>query len=541
MTTKPRTRKFRLRRDKVADTPQAPQARSAPPQAASSGMAPDTATGAQRSSAAQASSAVSEIESIRQEGLTGRQLRMARRVAVKHGLSPASDLDAVRLLRQKGIDPFQRSNMLELVVPQGQGDAKAPEGQEVAQLGKMQLPQAYERQPEKLPSTELSPAQRREREISAMQRDLARRRRLRMALLMVRLAFFVFLPTAIVGSYYYTMATPMYATKSEFLIIQNEGSGGGGIGGLLAGTQFATSQDAIAVQGYLTSKDAMLRLDSDVGFRDHFQQDFIDPIQRISEDATNEEAFSTFQDMVKIGFDPTEGVIRMEVIAADPAVSEAFSRSLISYAEERVNDLSAQKRDDQMDDARIGFENAEAERRAAQERLVRLQLESSTLDPEAVIASLRAQINQVETLILEKELQLQALLDNTRPNQARVDGVQGDLRRLREQLDGLNERMTDASAGQNSLAQLTVNVQMAQADLATRDMMLQSALQQMEQARVEANKQVRYLTVSVNPVAPQEPTYPRAFENTILAFLVFAGIYLMISLTASILREQVSS
>ena len=52
---------------------------------------------------------------------------------------------------------------------------------------------------------------------------------------------------------------------------------------------------------------------------------------------------------------------------------------------------------------------------------------------------------------------------------------------------------------------------------------------------------MRYLTVSVRPVASQDPSYPRAFENTILAFLIFAGIYLMISLTASILREQVSS
>ncbi|MDG1520237.1 MAG: hypothetical protein P8H36_06170 [Yoonia sp.] len=48
-------------------------------------------------------------------------------------------------------------------------------------------------------------------------------------------------------------------------------------------------------------------------------------------------------------------------------------------------------------------------------------------------------------------------------------------------------------------------------------------------------------SLGVEPVAPDEATYPRALENTILAFLVFAGIYLMISLTASILREQVTT
>ena len=64
-----------------------------------------------------------DLNAIRREGLTGRQLRMARRVAQKHGLAPTSDFDAVRLLRQRGIDPFQRTNMLELVVPGGGGGA----------------------------------------------------------------------------------------------------------------------------------------------------------------------------------------------------------------------------------------------------------------------------------------------------------------------------------------------------------------------------------------------------------------------------------
>ena len=141
----------------------------------------------------------------------------------------------------------------------------------------------------------------------------------------------------------------------------------------------------------------------------------------------------------------------------------------------------------------------------------------------------------------DKELELAALQDNRRPNQAKVDGVSADIARLEVVLAELNAEMLDASAGENSLARLSVRIQMAQADLAARDMMLQTAMQQMETTRSEANRKVRYLTVSVNPVEAQDPTYPRKFENTILAFLLFAGIYLMISLTASVLREQVSS
>ena len=52
---------------------------------------------------------------------------------------------------------------------------------------------------------------------------------------------------------------------------------------------------------------------------------------------------------------------------------------------------------------------------------------------------------------------------------------------------------------------------------------------------------MRYLSQSVRPVIPDEAAYPRAFENTLLAFLIFSAIYLMISITASVLREQVSA
>ena len=478
----------------------------------------------------------SDIDAIRREGLTGRQLRMARRVAQKHNIAATSDFDAVLQLRKAGIDPFRHANMLELVVPKAGGTGGSGEGT-VANLPQT-VPQTRR---ETLPSTEVNPVDRRNREIADIQRDIMKRRRRRMILLLARLSFFVFLPTFIAGWYFYVAATPMYSTKSEFLILQADNSGGSGIGGLLAGTQFATNQDSIAVQSYLESKDAMLRLDRDEGFKAHFSQDWIDPIQRLPADATNEQAYKTYKKNVKIGYDPTEGVIRMEISAADPEVSAEFSRALISYAEERVNHLTEKKREDQMRDALTSFEKAQADRRQAQEDLVNLQQEGALLDPEGVIGSLRSQINNIEVQLQERQLELAALQDNARPNQARVDGVRGDIRRLEALLNELNTKMTDASRGENSLAQLTARIQMAQADLATRDMMLQSALQQVEQTRMEANRQVRYLTTSVAPVASQSPSYPRSFEDTILAFLIFSGIYLMVSLTASILREQVTS
>jgi capsular polysaccharide transport system permease protein len=571
MTTKPKARKFRIKRSPSAategETPQPQAAADAAPvpmpepsrpderaKAAATRSRPAAPTqkapkAGEVSSAAQVTGE-QDMDAIRHEGLTGRQLRMARRVAQKHGLPATSDFDAVRLLREKGIDPFQRSNMLELVVPQAGGSqheggpgnalAELPGQQGGAGSGRVQLPQTVPVDREMLPSTEVSPMERRMREISDIQKDITLRRRKKMGLLIVRLAFFVLVPTFFAGYYFYKVATPMYSTDSQFLIIQNEGGGGASPFGGLLPTQFANSADSIATQAYLQSKDAMLRLDDDVGFKDHFASEDIDPIQRLTADPTNEEAYKLYKKNIKIGYDPTEGVIRMEVIAADPQIATTFSERLLKYAEDRVNSLSQGKRDSGMNDAEIGFKKATEQRRSAQQHLIELQVENG-VDPEAVIAAIRTQITNYESLLIEKQLELAALLDNARPNRAKVEGAQGDVRRLEGALAQLNDRMNNATEGNNSLAQQAVSLQLAQADLANADGNLQLAQTGLEQARTEASRQVRYLTVAVRPVPSEEPSYPRKFENTILAFLIFGGMYLMLSLTASILREQVTS
>ncbi|MDJ0827534.1 MAG: capsule biosynthesis protein [Rhodobacter sp.] len=556
MTTKPKAKKFRIRRsaslagdlrrvasnqaaasDAQSTAPAAQPTQPAAPKPDLSGPVDDgfgdkpyPTAAAQELTPGDEVSIENELAAIRKEGLTGRQLRMARRVAQKHGLAPTSDFDAVRLLRKQGIDPFQRSNMLELVVP-------GPSEVQDASLG---VPKTVAKP--QLPSTEVLTEDARAREIIRMQRDIVKRRRRKLMQLFSRLGFFVVLPTLLVGYYFYVIATPMFATKSEFVIQQAESpvSAASGLGGLFSGTSFATSQDSIAVQGYLQSLDAMLRLDTDLGFRGHFSAPDIDALQRLDPGATKEQAYTIYKDRVKISYDPTEGIIKMEVVAADPVASQQFSERLIAYAEEQVDNLTQRLREDQMQGARDSFAEAEGNMVSAQLRVLELQEKLGVLDPMTESQALMTQITGLETQLQEKRLQLQQLLDNVRPNQARVEGAQGDVRRLENLIAELRSQLTESTAEGQSLARISGELRLAERDLQTRELMVAQAMQQMETARIEANRQTRYLSMAVNPIAPDEATYPRAFENTILAFLIFGGIYLMVSLTASILREQVS-
>lgn len=446
-------------------------------------------------------------------------LRKARQKARKIGLNPEDDRHAVELLEELGIDVM--NDDVSLMTHGGQDDALSASDRET--------------KPE---SMVLNDAERLA-EVYAIQRDLIKRRRRRLSLLVLRLLFFVFLPTFMVGRYYYLDATDLYETRSEFAIQKSEGTSGS-LGSLFSGTGFANSTDSITVQGYLTSREAMNRLDEEYGYRAHFQQDFIDDIQRLDPDASMEDGYKLFEKNVKVGFDPTEGIIRLEVVAATPEASALFSLALIRYAEERVDELSQRVREDQMKGAQVSYDTAEMSMIDAQNRVLTLQQERGVLNVEIEITSQMTIINALELQAEDRRLDLAEILENPTPNEVKTDVLRREIARLTTRIEELRYGLTDTTDERVSLATISGELQVAEANMITRQAMLRAALEQLEVARIEANRQVRYLSVGVSPVAPDIPTYPRKMESTLLAFVIFMGIYIMLSLTLSILREQVS-
>jgi len=474
------------------------------------------------------------IRAIEAEGLSARQLRLARRSAQKHDLTPISDHDAVRLLRAKGVDPFLPTTLLELV----------PRPDEAAEPAAAKGAAPKPPRPVSVPPPEVRVEQGHASDILRIQSDIRRRRRRKVIALAVRLFLFVGLPTLMAGYYYFAMATPLFATKSEMVIQQADAApsagGASGLGGMLGGAMEA-NKDSIAVQGYLQSREAMQRLDAELGLRQTFSDPSVDVVQRLGPDASEEALYKLYQRNLKIAYDPTEGLIKMEVLATTPEKSVDFSRALIRYAEAQIDHLTQRKREDQMQGANASLKDAEAKLAEAQARLVALQERHNVLSGELEVGLVSAQIGALQTQLSQEMLSLDQMRANPSPNRARMEPVERRIAALQAQIADLRAGLTQDDATGRSLAQVQGELLMAQSDVATRQLMLSTAMAQVETARIEANRQVRYLSLAVSPVAPDEPSHPRAFESTLVTMLIFSGIYLMISMTVAILREQVTA
>ncbi len=457
------------------------------------------------------------------------------RRAKSMGLNARDGDHAIALLRDRGIDIFTaQDSLLDVAHSEAADQAEAAESSTPnAAFIATEAPAAS-----KAPMT---PAER-EREIAEIQRGLVRRRRRRLQLLMLRLLLFVGLPTYVVGHYYYNVASDMYETESAFVIQTSDSGGGagGGLGSLFSGTGFATSQDSIVVQDYLRSREAFLRLVDDLGYDQLFRDPGIDPLQRLDPNASLDEAYGLYKRYTTIGYDPSEGVIRMRVVATTPEASQAISEALVGYAEQRVDGLSSDARGDRLTDAEARYAAAQDEMLAAQQRVIDLQQQRGVLSADAEITSQMSIINAMELELERKRLSLGEILDNETPNEVRVSALQREIARTAERIDELRTAMTESTEGNVSLSRISGELRIAESDLATRQAILQQALQQLQGAQAEAGKQVRYLSLGVAPVAPATATYPKKFEDTALAFLIFASLYIVVSLTVAVLREQVS-
>jgi len=456
--------------------------------------------------------------------------RMARRKAVRMGLSPSSGEEAARMLQERGFDVTRdRVTMLDTTAA---SQNPMPGGAATAQAGGKAPAE----------SPDVISQEQREADIKQIQRAMARRRRMRFILIALRLAIFVALPTWLVGYYFYNVATPMYEVESQ-MVIQKPGSSSdsSGLGGLLGGGGLSNLEDSVIVQGYLGSREAMLRLDAENGFIAHFQQDFIDDIQRLPADVSMEAAYKKYKKYVQIGYDPTEGVIRMSVIAITPKKSAEFARALISFAEERVDQIAAPVRRDQLTVAKSNYAAAEQEVRDAADHVLELQQSAGVISPDADASGQLSIVNSLEAQLDQRRLALAEINRNEAPNQAQVRAIENDIKNLTDRISERRAAMFTNDDASASLARVSGELSIARSNLEMRQILLQQSLSSLDGARQETNRQTRYLSIAVAPVPPDVPTHPKALENTILALALFFGIYIFLSLTVAILREQIGS
>ncbi len=344
----------------------------------------------------------------------------------------------------------------------------------------------------------------------------------------------VVLPTLVSTVYFGLIASDVYISQSKFVIYNPQTpSQSSGFGGLLQGVGIGNNSNyaANAVHDYLLSRDALEDLQTTLHYRQMVSENDIDPFNRFGGwiwfDNTFEQLYRYYTRMVGDDVDDRTNISTLSVDAYSARDAQRINRKLLKLAQHLVNQMNARANQETVRFFRGQVGAGEARVLAAAQALATYRNRSRLFSP-IPEANLKAQlVTKLQNEQLAAQLQLGQLELNT-PNNPRI-------RLLKKGIADLQRQIATQSAvvagNRESLASKSVEYERLILAQSFAQKQLSVAIQSLEQARTEAQKQQLFIEEVVKPNLPDEALQPKRLRGvfaTLLAGILLWGVFSVI-------------
>ena len=372
-------------------------------------------------------------------------------------------------------------------------------------------------------SQALADAARRARFSTRSRRALAsggfQARRGAQAMRIFRTASFILLvlaPSVAAAVYYGLIASNQYVAEAQFTVMGGEIPPPDGIASMTGIPAAAIIQDTQIVTNYIESRAAVEKLESSVGLRRVYSDKDIDFWARFNPSKPIEKLVSYWRWMSSVSIIMPAGIVDFKVRAFSPEVARSLGENVLMLSEQLINDLNSRMNSDAVRDAEQELQRTAERLGAARGALEKARNDQGVLDAvksadalNKLITDLRGQLAKMQQ---EYDAQLHSVLATAPQMQtlkARIDAAQTQVAELESKLTA-----TDASEASRTLSNSMTKF--AELDLESQiaERLYAGAAASLELAQLTAEHKLMYLNTFVNPVAPQEPRYPKRLLYT---------------------------
>ena len=344
----------------------------------------------------------------------------------------------------------------------------------------------------------------------------------------------VALPTAVAALYYGLMASDVYVSTAKFMIRGDQPLANGGLELALFGV--GGGEDSLIVREYVLSHGIVERLEEEVGLRRAYAAPAIDPLQRLSTKASDEDLAAYFEDMVEVQFDPESAVTALRVKAYSPEHAQRIAQAIMAQSEMLVNSLSERVTDDLLSFSRTELARAESRVATARRAITAYRDRTAALDPTREAGTILGIIGELEAKLAQERAGLLELRSYLREDSARITGLKARIAAFSQQIEEERSRLTGSANGR--LSQVVANYEELQLELEFAQNVYTHILSSLEAARAEAQRQQKYLIQVVPPNLPDEALEPKRLQAILTVFLGSLLSYAIGALLIAAVREH---
>lgn len=342
----------------------------------------------------------------------------------------------------------------------------------------------------------------------------------------LRAFLLILLPTVLVSTYFGLIASDRYVAEAHFVVKKpNAPSRNPGAGlSIEDGPKGFGGDDSYAVRDYLTSRDALQLLLDKADFRQALARGGDDWLWRFPSPLTghtNEDLYQLYQSVVTVDYDSSTGVttLRSEAFQADDA--KRIASVLMTGAESLVNNLNERARSDAIALAQAEVTRNQQAAIKAEDVVTAFRDRESVIDPTQYSDTVLRTVGALSLQLVDARAQLEVTRQAS-PNSPQIAPLRARITAIQQQMD---QERAILAGDDKSLAPRIAEYERLTLLRGFAEKNYVSALNLLEAARLDAQRQQAYVEQVVAPRAADEPKYPKRVLWIAGTFLAGCTLY----------------
>lgn len=373
---------------------------------------------------------------------------------------------------------------------------------------------------------------------------------------------FFILPMALGITYYLKFANNQYQAVAHFTIEKSGKEQVDPLGALtgLPGNVSST-RDALIIKDFIESREVIERTRDDFDLiklygtnaknwrmlldknknkseKIEFTKNWL---SHIDEDSSIEDIIEYWQNKVSVEFDLSSGIITLGVMAFKPEEAVTIINAILKESEELVNNLSEKSRQDSLTFARKELKNAEDKLKAARTEVREFREKEQSLSPEKNAESKLTLVEELEADRARAEADLQSLRLELPENSPKIQVAKYKVSALKQQVIKEKQRSArgNGSKDEATMSSIISRYEELITEQGFAERSYEAALLNIENARIDATRKQRYLTIIVHPKIPEDPVRPNQPNDYLVLFFACLLLWGILSLVVASIRDHV--
>ena len=357
------------------------------------------------------------------------------------------------------------------------------------------------------------------------------------------LAFVVIvaLPTVLAGVYYFFIAADQYVAEFRFALRAVEPVHGE-IGGIFQGNVAPSpvGVDSYAVVQYIGSRDIIDDLGKTLDLREMFSRPIADWWARLQLPVSIEELVRYWKGQVDAFYDTTNGTIVVRACAFTPEDALQLAQGIFASSERLVNELSERARRDTLQNSQKEVRGAERRLKTALTRLSEFRDREGLIDPRKSADATQALAGRIRDEIVRADTELSTVRHYMREDAPSVKMLEARIQSLQTQLHSVESEVTNTERSRSEvLSRVMESYERLESERTFAEKAYQHALEMLDRARMNADRQQVYIAGFVQPNLPEEALYPRRLRSVGIVLFLCCAVWMIGAFAVQTVREHV--